>query len=191
MPHKHTHRYIWKKKLKICTRLKTNLYSLSSQQQKTVLMRNNSALQNVTLRTRSEEKRFLPLFSVWFLSFILFLHHQTSSTQDYTLLHKYIPFSVNDVFSHFYLQNFLFIAQGVRERPSSAIYPSESFRQTLLGSRRGRSNLILSKSVSTNNIVGWVSKFIARRNFILSLVQASKSNCSWTPNLIMLPNQPV
>uniref|UniRef100_A0A7N6C126 Rho guanine nucleotide exchange factor (GEF) 1a n=1 Tax=Anabas testudineus TaxID=64144 RepID=A0A7N6C126_ANATE len=43
---------------------------------------------------------------------------------------------------------------GMRERPTSAIYPSESFRQTLLGSRRGRSSLSLSKSVSTNNIVG-------------------------------------
>ncbi|XP_078123796.1 rho guanine nucleotide exchange factor 2 isoform X2 [Sander vitreus] len=43
---------------------------------------------------------------------------------------------------------------GMRERPSSAIYPSDSFRQTLLGSRRGRSSLSLSKSVSTNNITG-------------------------------------
>ncbi|XP_056272632.1 rho guanine nucleotide exchange factor 1a isoform X2 [Pseudoliparis swirei] len=43
---------------------------------------------------------------------------------------------------------------GMRERPSSATYPSDSFRQTLLGSRRGRSNLSLSKSVSTNNIAG-------------------------------------
>ncbi|XP_059206780.1 rho guanine nucleotide exchange factor 2-like isoform X2 [Centropristis striata] len=46
---------------------------------------------------------------------------------------------------------------GMRERPSSAIYPSESFRQTLLGSRRGRSGLTLSKSVSTNNIAGTLS----------------------------------
>uniref|UniRef100_H2UDE3 Rho guanine nucleotide exchange factor (GEF) 2a n=1 Tax=Takifugu rubripes TaxID=31033 RepID=H2UDE3_TAKRU len=38
------------------------------------------------------------------------------------------------------------------ERPSSAIYPSDSFRQPLLGSRLGRSSLLLSKSVSTNNI---------------------------------------
>ncbi|XP_065326027.1 rho guanine nucleotide exchange factor 1a [Pelmatolapia mariae] len=44
--------------------------------------------------------------------------------------------------------------QGMRERPTSAIYPSESFRQSLLRSRRGRSHLSLSKSVSTNNIVG-------------------------------------
>uniref|UniRef100_A0A8D0G552 Rho guanine nucleotide exchange factor 2 n=1 Tax=Sphenodon punctatus TaxID=8508 RepID=A0A8D0G552_SPHPU len=42
----------------------------------------------------------------------------------------------------------------VRERPNSAIYPSESFRQTLLGSRRGRPTLSLSKSVSTTNIAG-------------------------------------
>ncbi|KAM3824607.1 rho guanine nucleotide exchange factor 2 isoform 2-T2 [Vipera latastei] len=41
-----------------------------------------------------------------------------------------------------------------RERPNSAIYPSESFRQTLLGSRRGRPSLSLSKSVSTTNIAG-------------------------------------
>uniref|UniRef100_A0AAQ5YP24 Rho guanine nucleotide exchange factor (GEF) 1a n=1 Tax=Amphiprion ocellaris TaxID=80972 RepID=A0AAQ5YP24_AMPOC len=42
----------------------------------------------------------------------------------------------------------------MRERPTSAIYPSESFRQSLLGSRRGLSSLSLSKSVSTNNIAG-------------------------------------
>ncbi|KAL2080347.1 hypothetical protein ACEWY4_024140 [Coilia grayii] len=42
----------------------------------------------------------------------------------------------------------------MRERPSSAIYPSDSLRQSLLGSRRGRSSLSLSKSVSTNNIAG-------------------------------------
>ncbi|XP_064354844.1 rho guanine nucleotide exchange factor 2 isoform X2 [Dromaius novaehollandiae] len=42
----------------------------------------------------------------------------------------------------------------IRERPNSAIYPSESFRQTLLGSRRGRPSLSLSKSVSTTNIAG-------------------------------------
>lgn len=70
---------------------------MKQRQQKIVLMRNNSSLQNVTLRSRG---------------------------------------------------------QGVRERPTSAIYPSESFRQTLLGTRRGRTNPALSKSVSTNNIVG-------------------------------------
>ncbi|XP_070703078.1 rho guanine nucleotide exchange factor 2 isoform X2 [Pempheris klunzingeri] len=70
---------------------------LCGQQQKTVLLRNNSAMQNVTLRTKTP---------------------------------------------------------GMRERPSSAIYPSDSFRQSLLGSRRGRSGLSLSKSVSTNNIAG-------------------------------------
>ncbi|XP_037120610.1 rho guanine nucleotide exchange factor 1a [Syngnathus acus] len=42
----------------------------------------------------------------------------------------------------------------MRERPTSAIYPSESLRHSLLGSRRGRSGLSLSKSVSTNNIAG-------------------------------------
>ncbi|NXX19391.1 ARHG2 factor, partial [Podargus strigoides] len=43
---------------------------------------------------------------------------------------------------------------ATRERPNSAIYPSESFRQTLLGPRRGRPSLSLSKSVSTTNISG-------------------------------------
>uniref|UniRef100_A0A8C8J3G4 Rho guanine nucleotide exchange factor 2-like n=1 Tax=Oncorhynchus tshawytscha TaxID=74940 RepID=A0A8C8J3G4_ONCTS len=42
----------------------------------------------------------------------------------------------------------------MRERPSSAIYHSDNLRQSLLGSRRGRSGLSLSKSVSTNNITG-------------------------------------
>lgn len=45
-------------------------------------------------------------------------------------------------------------AATTRERPSSAIYPSDSFRQSLLGSRRGRSSLSLAKSVSTTNIAG-------------------------------------
>ncbi|XP_067467768.1 rho guanine nucleotide exchange factor 2 isoform X1 [Thunnus thynnus] len=74
-----------------------NCAKMKQRQQKTALMRNNSALQSVTLRTKSV---------------------------------------------------------GMRERPSSAIYPSDSLRQSLLGSRRGRSNLSLSKSVSTNNIAG-------------------------------------
>ncbi|KAM6229134.1 LOW QUALITY PROTEIN: rho guanine nucleotide exchange factor 2 [Spheniscus humboldti] len=43
---------------------------------------------------------------------------------------------------------------AIRERPNSAIYPSESFRQTLLGPRRSRPSLSLSKSVSTTNIAG-------------------------------------
>ncbi|XP_056618746.1 rho guanine nucleotide exchange factor 2 [Triplophysa dalaica] len=42
----------------------------------------------------------------------------------------------------------------LKERPSSAIYPSETLRQSLLGSRKGRSSLSLNKSVSTNNIAG-------------------------------------
>uniref|UniRef100_A0A3Q3GEE1 Rho guanine nucleotide exchange factor (GEF) 2a n=1 Tax=Labrus bergylta TaxID=56723 RepID=A0A3Q3GEE1_9LABR len=74
-----------------------NCAKMKQRQQKTALLRNNSALQNVTLRTKTP---------------------------------------------------------GMRERPTSAIYPSESFRHTLLGSRRGRSGLSLSKSVSTNNISG-------------------------------------
>uniref|UniRef100_A0A8P4KG42 Rho guanine nucleotide exchange factor (GEF) 1a n=1 Tax=Dicentrarchus labrax TaxID=13489 RepID=A0A8P4KG42_DICLA len=72
-----------------------NCAKMKQRQQKTALMRNNSALQNVSLRTKR-----------------------------------------------------------MRERPSSAIYPSDSFRQSLLGSRRGRSSIYLSKSVSTNNIAG-------------------------------------
>ncbi|CAI9597388.1 unnamed protein product, partial [Staurois parvus] len=40
----------------------------------------------------------------------------------------------------------------LRERPNSAIYPSDSLRHSLLGSRRGRPSLSLSKSVSTTNI---------------------------------------
>ncbi|XP_031464903.1 rho guanine nucleotide exchange factor 2-like, partial [Phasianus colchicus] len=44
-----------------------------------------------------------------------------------------------------------------RERPNSAVYPSESFRQSLLGPRRGRPSLSLSKSVSTTNIAGTFS----------------------------------
>uniref|UniRef100_A0A3Q3K557 Rho guanine nucleotide exchange factor (GEF) 1a n=1 Tax=Monopterus albus TaxID=43700 RepID=A0A3Q3K557_MONAL len=74
-----------------------NCTKMKQRQQKTALMRNNSALQNVTLRTKTP---------------------------------------------------------GMRDRPTSAIYPSDSFRQSLLGPRRGRSALSLSKSVSTNNIVG-------------------------------------
>ncbi|XP_022613082.1 rho guanine nucleotide exchange factor 2-like isoform X2 [Seriola dumerili] len=72
-----------------------NCAKMKQRQQKTVLLRNNSALQNVSLRTKR-----------------------------------------------------------MRERPTSAIYPSDSFRQSLLGSRRSRSGLSLSKSVSTNNISG-------------------------------------
>ncbi|XP_056255212.1 rho guanine nucleotide exchange factor 1a isoform X3 [Seriola aureovittata] len=74
-----------------------NCAKMKQRQQKTVLLRNNSALQNVSLRTKTA---------------------------------------------------------GMRERPTSAIYPSDSFRQSLLGSRRSRSGLSLSKSVSTNNISG-------------------------------------
>ncbi|XP_043935764.1 rho guanine nucleotide exchange factor 2 isoform X2 [Protopterus annectens] len=43
---------------------------------------------------------------------------------------------------------------SIRERPSSAIYPSESFRQGFLSSRKPRTPLSLSKSVSTTNIAG-------------------------------------
>uniref|UniRef100_A0A4W5MIM8 Rho guanine nucleotide exchange factor (GEF) 2a n=1 Tax=Hucho hucho TaxID=62062 RepID=A0A4W5MIM8_9TELE len=74
-----------------------NCAKMKQRQQKMALMRNNSSLQNVTLRTKT------PM---------------------------------------------------MRERPSSAIYHSDNLRQSLLGSRRGRSGLSLSKSVSTNNIAG-------------------------------------
>ncbi|XP_028851693.1 rho guanine nucleotide exchange factor 2 isoform X3 [Denticeps clupeoides] len=53
----------------------------------------------------------------------------------------------------------------MKERPSSAIYPSDSLRQSLLGTRRGRSSLSLSKSVSTNNIVGILSQSTDSLNF--------------------------
>uniref|UniRef100_A0AAY5L7N6 Rho/rac guanine nucleotide exchange factor (GEF) 2 n=1 Tax=Esox lucius TaxID=8010 RepID=A0AAY5L7N6_ESOLU len=46
------------------------------------------------------------------------------------------------------------VSPMMKERPSSAIYPSESIRQSLLGGRRVRSGLSLSKSVSTQNIAG-------------------------------------
>uniref|UniRef100_A0A7N8X907 Rho/rac guanine nucleotide exchange factor (GEF) 2 n=1 Tax=Mastacembelus armatus TaxID=205130 RepID=A0A7N8X907_9TELE len=46
----------------------------------------------------------------------------------------------------------------MKERPSSAIYPSDSLRQSLLGSRRVRSGLSLAKSVSTNNIAGSINE---------------------------------
>ncbi|KAF3692512.1 Rho guanine nucleotide exchange factor 2 Guanine nucleotide exchange factor H1 [Channa argus] len=70
---------------------------MKQRQQKLSMVRNSSALQNVTLRTKT------PI---------------------------------------------------MKERPSSAIYPSDSLRQSLLGSRRVRSGLSLAKSVSTNNIAG-------------------------------------
>ncbi|VTJ53069.1 Hypothetical predicted protein [Marmota monax] len=52
------------------------------------------------------------------------------------------------------LQSVSLRSKTTRERPSSAIYPADSFRQSLLGSRRGRSSLSLAKSVSTTNIAG-------------------------------------
>ncbi|KAM8884365.1 rho guanine nucleotide exchange factor 2 [Synchiropus picturatus] len=74
-----------------------NCAKVKQRQQKTALTRSNSALNNVTLRTRTA---------------------------------------------------------GIQQRPSSAIYHSDSRRQTLLGSRPARSGLSLSKSISTNNILG-------------------------------------
>ncbi|XP_036372183.1 rho guanine nucleotide exchange factor 1a isoform X2 [Megalops cyprinoides] len=85
-----------------------NCAKVKQRQQKLALVRNSSALQNVTLRTKT------PI---------------------------------------------------LKERPSSAIYPSDSLRQSLLGSRRGRSGLSLSKSVSTNNIAGILSQSTDSLNF--------------------------
>ncbi|XP_024117871.1 rho guanine nucleotide exchange factor 2 isoform X4 [Oryzias melastigma] len=82
---------------------------MKQKQQKLALMRNNSALQNVALRTKT------PI---------------------------------------------------MKERPSSAIYPSESLRQSLLGSRRVRPSLSLAKSVSTNNIAGGTDDSVGLRRIL-------------------------
>uniref|UniRef100_A0A3B4BE92 Rho guanine nucleotide exchange factor (GEF) 1a n=1 Tax=Periophthalmus magnuspinnatus TaxID=409849 RepID=A0A3B4BE92_9GOBI len=49
------------------------------------------------------------------------------------------------------------VTRRLPERPSSAVYASDSFRRSILGSCRGR-GLSLSKSVSSNNIVGFLSE---------------------------------
>uniref|UniRef100_A0A3Q1C8S9 Rho/rac guanine nucleotide exchange factor (GEF) 2 n=1 Tax=Amphiprion ocellaris TaxID=80972 RepID=A0A3Q1C8S9_AMPOC len=54
----------------------------------------------------------------------------------------------------------------MKERPSSAIYPSDSLRQSLLGSRRVRSGLSLAKSVSTNNIAGGTEDSVGLRRIL-------------------------
>uniref|UniRef100_A0A3Q0SW32 Rho/Rac guanine nucleotide exchange factor 2 n=1 Tax=Amphilophus citrinellus TaxID=61819 RepID=A0A3Q0SW32_AMPCI len=54
----------------------------------------------------------------------------------------------------------------IKERPSSAIYPSDSLRQSLLGSRRVRSGLSLAKSVSTNNIAGFTEDSAGLRRML-------------------------
>ncbi|CAJ1061321.1 rho guanine nucleotide exchange factor 2 isoform X2 [Xyrichtys novacula] len=54
----------------------------------------------------------------------------------------------------------------MKERPSSAIYPSDSLRQSLLGSRRVRSGLSLAKSVSTNNIAGGSEDSVGLRRIL-------------------------
>uniref|UniRef100_A0A8C6PD48 Rho/Rac guanine nucleotide exchange factor 2 n=1 Tax=Nothobranchius furzeri TaxID=105023 RepID=A0A8C6PD48_NOTFU len=54
----------------------------------------------------------------------------------------------------------------MKERPSSAIYPSDTLRQSLLGSRRVRSGLSLSKSVSTNNIAGGIEESVGLRRIL-------------------------
>ncbi|XP_073322356.1 rho guanine nucleotide exchange factor 2-like [Pagrus major] len=54
----------------------------------------------------------------------------------------------------------------MKERPSSAIYPSDSLRQSLLGSRRVRSGLSLAKSVSTNNIAGVTEDSVGLRRIL-------------------------
>ncbi|KAM4601426.1 rho guanine nucleotide exchange factor 2-like [Polymixia lowei] len=60
----------------------------------------------------------------------------------------------------------------MKERPSSAIYPSDSLRQSLLGARRVRSGLSLAKSVSTNNIAGCEDSPVGLRRI---LSQSSES----------------
>ncbi|XP_015246766.1 PREDICTED: rho guanine nucleotide exchange factor 2-like [Cyprinodon variegatus] len=82
---------------------------MKQRQQKLTLVRNNSALQNVALRTKT------PM---------------------------------------------------MKERPSSAIYPSDTLRQSLLGSRRVRSGLTLAKSVSTNNIAGGTEEVVGLRRIL-------------------------
>ncbi|KAL7393461.1 hypothetical protein ABVT39_011202 [Epinephelus coioides] len=82
---------------------------MKQKQQKLALARNNSALQNVAMRTKT------PM---------------------------------------------------MKERPSSAIYPSDSLRQSLLGSRRVRSGLSLAKSVSTNNLAGVTEDSIGLRRIL-------------------------
>ncbi|KAK5931484.1 hypothetical protein CesoFtcFv8_000201 [Champsocephalus esox] len=82
---------------------------MKQKQQKLSMVRNNSALQNVTMRNKT------PL---------------------------------------------------MKERPSSAIYPSDSLRQSLLGSRRVRSGLSLAKSVSTNNIAGMSEESVGLRRIL-------------------------
>ncbi|KAM3613798.1 uncharacterized protein V6R79_005178 [Siganus canaliculatus] len=57
-------------------------------------------------------------------------------------------------------------APMMKERPSSAIYPSDSLRQSLLGSRRVRSGLSLAKSVSTNNIAGGSEDSVGLRRIL-------------------------
>uniref|UniRef100_A0A3Q2DNK8 Rho/rac guanine nucleotide exchange factor (GEF) 2b n=1 Tax=Cyprinodon variegatus TaxID=28743 RepID=A0A3Q2DNK8_CYPVA len=54
----------------------------------------------------------------------------------------------------------------MKERPSSAIYPSDTLRQSLLGSRRVRSGLTLAKSVSTNNIAGGTEEVVGLRRIL-------------------------
>ncbi|XP_058503169.1 rho guanine nucleotide exchange factor 2 isoform X1 [Solea solea] len=53
----------------------------------------------------------------------------------------------------------------IKERPSSAIYPSD-LRQSFLGSRRVRSGLSLAKSVSTNNISGGIDDSAGLRRIL-------------------------
>ncbi|XP_068610752.1 rho guanine nucleotide exchange factor 2-like [Brachionichthys hirsutus] len=54
----------------------------------------------------------------------------------------------------------------MKERPTSAIYASDSLRQSLLGSRRVRSGLSLAKSVSTNNISGASEESVGLRRIL-------------------------
>ncbi|KAI3360704.1 hypothetical protein L3Q82_012839 [Scortum barcoo] len=73
----------------------------------------------------------------------------------------------------------------MKERPSSAIYPSDSLRQSLLGSRRVRSGLSLAKSASppiTSQGEWWWSPLLEELQGEGSCVQAD----SWS--LVVEPN---
>ncbi|TKS82788.1 Rho guanine nucleotide exchange factor 2 [Collichthys lucidus] len=79
-------------------------------------------------------------------------------------------------------------APMMKERPSSAIYPSDSLRQSLLGSRRVRSGLSLAKSVSTNNIAGRIlsqsTESLNFRNRTLSMESLTDDGEWWWSPLL-------
>lgn len=80
-------------------------------------------------------------------------HCQDGSPDCSKTKHRQKIVSVNSFSQNDTLKN---KARRIPERPSSAVYASDSFRRSILGSCRGR-GLSLSKSVSSNNIVGFLS----------------------------------